>query len=143
VVSEESTTPDLVGIVRDVLEAVNHRDLDAVMSFHAPDSVWDASNTAAGTFEGAAAVRGFLEDWYRAFEEWAGEPEELLDLGNGVVFALVGWNGRPVGGDGSVQARGALVFAFASGMVTRVTVYTRFDIDEGRAAAERLAEGRG
>lgn len=39
------------------------------MSFHASDAVWDASKTGAGTFEGAAAVRGFLEDWYGAFDE--------------------------------------------------------------------------
>jgi ketosteroid isomerase-like protein len=140
--SEEPTSPDVVELVRGFFEALNDLDVDAMMSFHAPDAVWDASNTGAGTFEGAAAVRGFLEDWYGAFEEWEGEPEQLLDLGNGVVFAVVRWDGRPVGSTGSVRARGALVFELADSVIVRVTVYTRIGIDEARAAAERLAESR-
>ncbi len=136
-------TPDLVELVRGFFEALNRRDLDTVMSFHAPNAIWDASNTAAGMFEGTGAIRGFLADWYGAFDEWAGEPQELLDLGNGVEFASVRWTGRLVGGDASVQARAALAFAFTSPVMTRVTVYTRFGIDEGRAAAERLAGRRG
>jgi ketosteroid isomerase-like protein len=141
--SEAATTHDVVELVRGFFEALNRRDIDALMNFHTSDATWDASTTAAGAFEGAAAVKGFLTDWYSAFDDWSGEPEELRDLGNGVVFASVRWSGRPVGGDASVQARGALVFTVASHMITRVTVYTRFGIDEGRAAAERLAEERG
>jgi ketosteroid isomerase-like protein len=140
---EESTTPDPVERVRCFFGALNGRDIDAILRFHASDAVWDASNTGAGTFEGAAAVRGFLEDWYGTFEAWEGEPEELLGLGNGVVFAIVRWEGRPVGSAGSVQARGALVFDLAEGMIVRVTVYTRMGIDAARATAERLAEARG
>ena len=36
--SEESTTPDLVELTRLAFEAVNQRDIDAVMSFFAPDA---------------------------------------------------------------------------------------------------------
>lgn len=39
---EESTTSDLVELIRDAFEAVNRRDLDAVMGFYAPDAVWEA-----------------------------------------------------------------------------------------------------
>ena len=37
--SEESTTPDLVELARHPFEAANRSDLDAVMSFYAPDAV--------------------------------------------------------------------------------------------------------
>jgi len=59
--SEESTTPDLVELVRRSVEAAGKRDLDAHMAFYAPDAVWDASPMGIGTFEGQAAMRGFWE----------------------------------------------------------------------------------
>jgi len=140
--AEESTARALSERVRGFFEALNRGDLDAVMSFHTAEAIWDASSTAAGTFVGAGAVRGFLADWQAAFDEWTGEPQELVELDRGVVFADVRWTGRPTGGAAAIQARGALVFVFASGMIARVVVYTRFGIDKGRATAERLAEER-
>jgi hypothetical protein len=38
-VAEESTTPDLVELVRLLNEAFNRRDWDAVERFYAPDAV--------------------------------------------------------------------------------------------------------
>jgi ketosteroid isomerase-like protein len=58
-----------------------------------------------------------------------------------VVVAVVRHEGRPAGSTGHVKTHQACVFVFVDGMVVRVTVYT--DIDEGRAAAGRLAEQRG
>src|SRR5439155_19838019 len=85
--SEESTTPDLVELSRRTFDAYNRRDFDTVMSFYGRDCVWDASPWGIGTFEGTAAVRGFFEEWIGAYEEFAIEPEEILDLGNGVIFS--------------------------------------------------------
>ena len=84
--SEESTTPDLVELTRRFVEAWNRRDLDAWMGFFAPDAVWEvvALDTSV---EGVAAIRSFGEEWLVAFAEYAVQPEEILDLGNGVVFA--------------------------------------------------------
>ena len=49
--SEESTTPDLAELTRLAFEAVNQRDIDAVMSFFAPDAVLDG-RAAGGLYEG-------------------------------------------------------------------------------------------
>ena len=49
---EESTTPDLVELVREAVAAGSRRDLDALMSFYARDAVWDLSPMGIGTFEG-------------------------------------------------------------------------------------------
>ena len=137
---EESTTPDLVELVRRNFDAVNRRDIDAVMSLCAPDGVYDTGG-AFGAYEGPAAIRGFLEEWWGAFEELRFELEEVLDVGNGVTFSVVREDARPVGSTGRVRRREAYVLEWVEGMVARVTVYG--DIDEARAAAERLAQERG
>jgi ketosteroid isomerase-like protein len=141
VMSEESTTPDLVELTRRQIEAINRRDLDALMSTCAPDGVYDTGADGLGVFEGPAAIRGFLEDYWGAFQDLRFELEEVLDLGNGVTFSAIRQDARPAGSIGYVQRREAYVLEWVADMVARLTVCT--DIDEGRAAAERLAEWRG
>jgi ketosteroid isomerase-like protein len=136
--AEESATPDSVELVRRTSEAANRRDLDAVLSSFAEDAVFDGR--AAGTFfEGRPAIRRFLEDWFGAYEELEVELEEVSDLGNGVVFAVVIQDGRPVGSAGHLRQREGWVFLWVRGLIARLTTS---DIDEARAAAERLAESR-
>jgi hypothetical protein len=66
--------------------------------------------------------------------------EEVRDLGNGVVYAVVVQNARPAGSASHVRAREGWVFVLVRGLITRLTVY---EVEEARAAAERLAEERG
>src|SRR5438552_2995149 len=120
---DESTTPDLVERYRDSLEAANRGDFDAVTRFWDPDAVWDTSPAGVGTFEGLAAVRGFFEDWVSSYEEFEIEAEEILDLGNGVIFAILVQRGRLVGGHGEVRVRSATVGVWTEGLVARVTNY--------------------
>ena len=89
--------------------------------------------------EGRAAIRRFLEDWFRAWEELDFELEEVSDLGGGVVFAVVIQDGRPVGGDGRVRQREGWVYLWVGGSIARLTTS---EVDQARAAAERLAEQR-
>jgi len=137
--AEESTTPDLVELVRRLDEAANRLDFDAAVSFYAPDAV--VEGRASGmTFEGRTAIRGFWEDWTVAYEELEGRSEEILDLGNGVVFVVSRASGRPVGSTGRVELRTGIIAAWEEGLIARSTGYD--DIDEARAAAERLAQER-
>jgi ketosteroid isomerase-like protein len=138
--SEEPTTPDLVELTRRFFETANRRDFDAVMSIFAADAVWETP--PLGTrFEGVAAIRGFFEDWTSAYDDHEFEPDEIVDLGNGVVFAVVRQDARPAGSTGRVRQRAVFTAEGVDGMIVRVMVY--YDIDEARAAAERLAEERG
>ena len=138
---DECTSADLVEFTRRSVEAANRGDFDAMMSFSAPDVVWDLNPLGGlGTFEGHPAIRGFLEDWHANYEELEIAPEEILDLGNGVIFSVIAQKGRPVGSSGDVQQRQAIVFVWVEGLFVRITHYG--DIDEARAAAERLAEER-
>jgi hypothetical protein len=91
-------------------------------------------------FEGQAAIRSFIEYWFGMYEELEYGLEEVRDLGKGVVFAVVGQNGRPVGSAGHVRQREGWVYVWVGGLIARLAIY---DIDEARAAAESLAQERG
>jgi hypothetical protein len=91
-------------------------------------------------FERRAAIRSFIEDWFGMYEELEYGLEGVRDLSKGVVFAVVIQNGRPVGSAGHVRQREGWVYVWVGGLIARLTIS---DIDEGRAAAERLAEERG
>jgi len=140
VMSEQSASPDPGELARRFFEAANKREFDSIPSFYARDAVLDSMGLGA-SFEGVAAIRGFFEDFSSAYEEYEVEPEEILDLGNGVMLSVALQQGRPVGSSGRVQMRFASVAIWVDGAVVRQTMYT--DIDEARAAAERLAEERG
>jgi SnoaL-like domain len=135
---EESTTPDLVERVRGMVGALDRCDVGTAVGLRAPDAVLEA---AVGRFEGVAAVRGFLEDWLGNYEDFGVTLEEVRDLGNGVTFSVILQHGRLVGSSGHVQLRNAMVDVWVDGVIARTI--TGPDIDEARAAAERLAEERG
>ena len=136
---EESTTPDLVELTRELGEA---RGVELTMRFYGPSAVYDMSRVGRGTFEGRPAIRRFLGDWLSSYEETEDDLQEITDLGNGIVFALVRESGRLIGSPAHshVHAVYGFVFIWRDGKVARVTVYT--DPGEARAAAERLAEER-
>jgi ketosteroid isomerase-like protein len=111
------------------------------MSFYGPDSVWDMAELGLGTYQGVAAIRGVFEDWLGAYEEFEMTVEEVLILSDWLTLAVVHQDGQPVGSSARVEIRYASVTEWADGLIVRATSYS--DIDEGRAAAERLAEERG
>ena len=135
---EESTTPDSVGRVHRQFEAGNRRDIDAVMSTFAVDAVLEGRGLG-DIFEGQAAIRAFVEAWFGMYEELEFKLEEVHDLGNGVVLAVVLQEGRPAGIAGHVQQREGWVYVWVEGLIARLAV---FDIDEARAAADRIAQER-
>jgi ketosteroid isomerase-like protein len=137
--SEESTSPDPVELMHRLSEA---EDLDVSMSFYGHEAVYDMSRMGMGVFEGYEAIRGFIEDWHRSYEEYKDEIQEMLDLGDGVVFVVVRQNARPAGSPSHARLHDVYgyTFVWVDGKVARATVYT--DIDEARAAAERLAQER-
>jgi ketosteroid isomerase-like protein len=138
--SGESAAPDLVVLTRRLYEAANAGDLDAMTSFFGPEAVWDQPDEIE-TFHGKTAVRRFIEDWQGAYEEYAVEVEDILDLGNGVTFAVSTQTGRPAGSSGGVRIRFGAVHTWSEGLIARMITYG--NVDEARAVAERLAGSRG
>jgi ketosteroid isomerase-like protein len=139
--SEESTTPELVDLVRHAYEASSHGNYDAMMSVYSPDAIWDMTPVGLGVYRGYGAIRGFIEDWIGSFSEFEVDPEEILDLGSGVTLAVVVQAGRPAASAGRVEWRYAQVSEWVDGVAAKSTNY--LDIDEARAAAERLVQERG
>jgi hypothetical protein len=92
------------------------------------------------TFEGRAAARGFIQDWVDAHDEFELVAEEVRDLGGGVAFSVFIQRGRPRGATGWVQFRAASVTIVVDGLAERAAMY--LDVDQARAAAERLADER-
>jgi ketosteroid isomerase-like protein len=135
--SKDFTTPDPVELVRKQLEALDRGDFDGVMSSVAEDGVLDGR---ADLIEGRAAIRGFVEEWFSAYEELDYELEEVSDLGGGVVFAVVIQDGRLVGSAGRIRQREGWVYLWVGGSIARLATS---DVDQARAAAERLAQERG
>ena len=109
--SEESRTPDPAELVGRALEAANRGDLDAVASSFAEDATFDGR---VDTLEGRAVIRSFLEDRLGAYEELEFGLEEVRELGNGVVFAVVVQNGHPAGSAGQLRQREGWVFVLGA-----------------------------
>lgn len=137
--TKESTTPDFVELVRKQVEALDRGDLDGVMSSVIEDGVLDG-RAVGDFFEGRAAIRSFLGDWFRAYEELGFELEEVSHLGGGVVFAVVIQEGRLVGGEGRLRQREGWVYLCEGGSIARLTIS---DVDGARAASERVAQEQG
>ena len=132
---------DNVEIVRRWIDTYNRRDYDASTDLLAPDVVFDASHRGFGIFEGLALVRRVGEAWVKTFDEFEMDLREVSDLGGGVVLTVQLTRGRPPGTTAYVEGWEAYVVVLEDGVILRYTNYT--DIDEARAAAERLAESRG
>jgi ketosteroid isomerase-like protein len=137
---EESTTPDLEERGQRFGQALSRRDVDAVVAMFAPDAVWITSDFE-GLFEGREAIRGLLDDFVRSFEDLEQETREFRYLGGGATLGVVVQRGRPRNSTVFVERRVAAVAVWADDFIERLTTYT--DIDEARAAAERLAEEPG
>ncbi len=89
--------------------------------------------------KGHAAIRQGWVDALNAYEAFNLSEEGRTDLGNGVILTVLVVRG--LSGGGELHMRYAQVNQWRDGLIARETLYT--DIDEARAAAERLAESRG
>ena len=67
---QESTTPDLAELVRQLRDATSRSDLDQLPRFYAPNAVWDSSRGGLEVVEGVAAIRRLNEDWFAVYEDW-------------------------------------------------------------------------
>ena len=141
--SEESATPDLLELGRRSNEAASRRDFDEQLSVFGADAVWDLSPVGLGVYEGIAAIRGLNEDWIEAYAEYEVSEEESVELGGGVTFLVQRQRARPNGSSGEVTLRYGQVNVWDDGLIVRSTFYPEADIDEARAAGERLAQERG
>ena len=144
-IPEESTTPDPEEALRRALEALNRRDFNAAFSLYTPDAVIEFGGgigvLEGGRVMGREAARKAWEDLTEAFADFESELEDHQGFGRGVTLGVLVRRGRPHGSDAFVEARGGVVAIWRDGRIARARNYQ--DVDEARAAAERLAQERG
>ncbi len=134
---EESTAPDLEQLSRRLVDACNRRDFAAAAAIFSTGAVWDRG---LEVFEGRDAIRIALEEWIGVYDDYEQVLQEFRDLGSWVGFGVFLQRGRLRGSGGFLELRYANVAAWADGRIERMTSYV--EIDDGRAAGERLAQER-
>jgi ketosteroid isomerase-like protein len=135
--TEESTAPELEQLSRRLVDACNRRDFDAAAAIFSTGAVWDRG---LEVFEGREAIRVALEDWIGVYADFEQVVQEFRELGSGVGFGVFLQRGRLQGSGGFLELRYANVAAWTNGLIERMTSYA--EIDDGRAAGERLAQER-
>jgi ketosteroid isomerase-like protein len=110
-----------VEIVRRALDARNRGDIDAVMTFAAPDIEFDLSASAgtfAGVYKGHEALLRLWAAWSEVFSEMSWEAEEFIDAGDAVVVP-VKFHARGRGSGVETVTRAVHVYWVRDGQVVR------------------------
>jgi ketosteroid isomerase-like protein len=138
---DDPTTSSALEQTRRSFEAADSGDYDWMMSFYGPDSVFDMSPWGLGTYEGLVAIRAFFKDWIGAFADFEMKVDEMVDLGNGVVFAVARQTALSAGSNAPLRLRHAAVAVWEHGIAVSITNYP--DVEHARAVADELARSRG
>ena len=82
------------------MAAANRRDFDAVLPRYHPDVEIQSSPDLVGldiraSYRGHQGYRQLYDDWLPAWgDAFQFRPQELIDLGDGRLLALMGWSAR-------------------------------------------------
>jgi ketosteroid isomerase-like protein len=113
-----------IELIRRVDEAVNRRDVDAMMVLLTDDIVWDTTTPPDGErFEGKSAVRAAGEAFFKASPQAAFENEEIVALGD---RAFQRWTYRWTDQDGKQgHVRGVDLYRVRDGKVAEILSYVK------------------
>jgi ketosteroid isomerase-like protein len=139
--SQEPVTSSALEQARRSFEAADSGDYGWMISFYGPESVFDMAPWGLGTHVGLPAIRAFFEDWIGSFEEFAMAADEVIDLGNGVVFAVATQVALSAGSYSPLRLQHAAVSVWEDGVISHVVNYP--DIEAAREIAGELAASRG
>ncbi len=121
-----------VEIVRTLFARWNEGDYSDT-DWAAPDIAFVMKTPGGGTSQGVEAMSESWRNFLRAWEEFQGVPQEVIEAGNQVLVL------NEFGGRGSASGvpikgmRGAALFTFERGRVVRLALFT--DWDEALEAA--------
>jgi ketosteroid isomerase-like protein len=125
--------------VRSSYDALNRRDIDGTIDVLHDDAAWveHSDLPEAGTYEGAATIRSFLEQFLESWEEFHQEIEEQTVRGH-CVLLFIHLEARGKGSGIEVDSRYAHLWQLSEGRGSRVDAY----YDRGQAlAAVKAAYG--
>ena len=109
-----------VEVVRELYEAMNRRDWDAVFAHasHGIEWVTDPRHPKAGTYQGRDEFRRFVEDMEEPFEHAVIEPERFFARGDHVV-AFIKIRRKLPGSTANVEIRIGELWTFRNGLLVR------------------------
>jgi ketosteroid isomerase-like protein len=121
---QDPRTAATIKAVQAMNEAIERRDVDAMMATLTEDVVWENTTPPDGErYAGQAAVRQAVEAFLGGAQEVAFETEELLALGD---RAILRWVYRWVDRDGkSGHVRGLDVIRVRDGKVAEMLAYVK------------------
>jgi ketosteroid isomerase-like protein len=115
-----------VDVVRKSWEAFADRGLDGIDEYWHSDINWRAIEGApddVGEMKGREAARRYCEDWLDTFEDITTVPEELLDMDEDRVVALLHVTGRARLSGIETELRYAVAYTIREGKIVRVREY--------------------
>jgi ketosteroid isomerase-like protein len=115
-----------VEIVRQAISALADSGVDALAQYWHPDINWRAIPGApddVGEMVGIAAARRYVEDWFDTFDDLSTTPQELIDVGDDRVIAVLDVTGRAKLSGVETQLHYAVVYTLHAGMIIRVREY--------------------
>jgi ketosteroid isomerase-like protein len=122
-----------VDVVRQIWEAADRRDAEAVLSFYDPEVDLDVSGfpvvaTDASHYRGHEGLRRLFTEWGEIWSDAHSELEELIDAGDRVI-SVYSYRGRGRVSGLDVEEEFATVWTVEGGKAVRVQWFT------GRAEA--------
>lgn len=118
-------TNQMISLVLRFNDALNARDLEAMMALQTEDCIFENTYPAPdGTrYTGQAAVRGFWEDFIRSSEEARFDVEEIFALAERVVMRWVYHWRDEQGQEGHI--RGVDLYRFRDGLIAEKLSYVK------------------
>jgi ketosteroid isomerase-like protein len=120
-----------VELIRRLYDAVAARDSETVLAIYHPEVVWDHSNnselahlTGSTVYHGHDGLREWSRQYYEAWDDVTAELEDVIDVGDDRVVAVLNYQGRGRVSGAEVQiTRMAGIFTIRDGQVTRAEWY--------------------
>ena len=140
-----------VELVRTVFDAINRRDVQAVLDAYHPDadmSTLTSELVQGKSYRGHTGIREYFSSFADVWEELRLEPEEIHDLGRDEILVVGRWSSRGKESGADVESPAAWLFGIRDGKIVFSRAYR--DADEalsdaslGRAAGGALSDSRG
>ncbi len=121
-------------LVLGVFDAVNRRDIEAVLGAYSPDAQMVTLTSAflqGRGYEGHDGIRDYFSSMADVWQDLTLSPEEATDL-DGHVLVRGHWRSRGRGSGAEVDAPAAWLFTVESGQISNSRAFR--DVDEALAA---------
>jgi uncharacterized protein len=131
-----------VELVRTVFDAINRRDVQAVLDAYHPDadmSTLTSELVQGKSYRGHTGIREYFSSFADVWEELRLEPEEIHDLGRDRILVVGRWSSRGKESGADVESPAAWLFGIRHGQIVFSRAYRDADEALGDASERRDA----